>query len=147
MIEEHSDRATSDLHELWGRIAFSILVSNSDDHLRNHGFVRLSSAGWSLSPAFDINPNPSPGPKQLATSIDGRTADASLESLFAVAEHFRLDDDELTKTVGLISDATSQWRAVATELGLSRAEIDSMEPAFEHESAELARQLARLSPR
>ena len=69
MIEEQSDRATSDLHELWGRIAFSILVSNSNDHPRNHGFVRPSSAGWSLSPAFDINPDSSPGPKQMDTSI------------------------------------------------------------------------------
>lgn len=144
-IEEQSDRATSDLHELWGRIAFSILVSNTDDHLRNHGFLRLSSSGWCLSPAFDINPDPSPGAGQLATSIDGSSYEASLETLFGVAERFRLDDKELTETVALISATTSSWREVAEELGLGRAAIDSMEPAFEHGSADLARQVARVS--
>ena len=97
VIEEQSDRATADLRELWRRIAFSILVSNTDDHLRNHGFLRRSSGGWSLSPAFDINPDPSQAMKRLRTSIDGRSFEASLESLFGVAEHFRVGDAELTR--------------------------------------------------
>ncbi len=146
VIEEQSDRVTADLHELWKRIAFSVLVSNTDDHLRNHGFLRLSSGGWSLSPAFDINPNPSPGPKRLSTSIDGRSREASLETLFGVAEHFGLDDEELRKAIAQASSAISRWRDVAAKLGLVQAEIDSMEPAFEHESAELAREIAGLPP-
>jgi serine/threonine-protein kinase HipA len=145
VIEEQSDRVTADLQELWRRIAFSVLVSNTDDHLRNHGFLRLSSGGWSLSPAFDINPNPSPGPKRLSTSIDGRSREASLESLFGVAELFGLDDATLTKTIAKASAATDRWREVAAGLGLTQAEIDSMRPAFEHESAELAREVARLA--
>jgi serine/threonine-protein kinase HipA len=144
-IEEHSDRVTSDLHELWRRVAFSILVSNTDDHLRNHGFLRLSSGGWSLAPAFDLNPDPSPGRKHLSTSIDGRSQEASLESLFGVAEHFRLDDSELASTVAEVSAATEQWREVAAEFGLSWIEIEAMEPAFEHDSAELAREVARVA--
>ena len=107
-IEEQSDRVTSDLQELWRRIAFSILVSNTDDHLRNHGFLRLSSGGWSLSPAFDINPNPARGRKQLATSIDGRSPEASLETLFGVADLFGIDDAELRTTIGRASAATSE---------------------------------------
>ena len=144
-IEEHSDRATTDLHELWRRIAFSILVSNTDDHLRNHGFLRRSSGGWSLSPAFDINPDPSQLRKRLKTSIDGRSFEADLELLFGVAEQFRLDDTELSEAVATTSAATSRWREVATEIGLSQAEAIAMAPAFEHESAELARQLARVA--
>jgi serine/threonine-protein kinase HipA len=144
VIEEQSDRASADLHELWRRIAFSILVSNTDDHLRNHGFLRRSSAGWSLSPAFDINPDPSRARKQLSTSIDGRSRDASLETLFSVAGNFRVDDDELRRTIRIASAATSRWREVAQQAGLPRSEINSMAPAFEHESADLARQLARL---
>lgn len=144
VIEEQSDRVTADLRELWSRIAFFVLVSNTDDHLRNHGFLRLSSGGWSLSPAFDINPNPSPGPTQLSTSIDGRSREASLETLFGVAEHFGLDDAALTKTIAKASAATRRWRDVAADLGLVQTEIDSMEQAFEHESAELAREIAAL---
>jgi serine/threonine-protein kinase HipA len=143
-IEEQSDRVTSDLHELWRRIAFTVLVSNGDDHLRNHGFLRRSSGGWSLSPAFDINPDPTPRGRRLTTSIDGRSTEASLETLFGVTEHFRLDDDELRKAVERISAATGRWRAVAAEFGLDPAQIDSMEPAFEHDSALLAREMALL---
>ena len=144
-IEEQSDRATADLRELWRRIAFSILVSNTDDHLRNHGFLRRSSGGWSLSPAFDINPDPSQAIKRLRTSIDGRSFDASLESLFGVAEHFRVGDAELREAIATMSAVTGRWRQAAAELGLDQAETIAMAPAFEHESAELARQLARVA--
>lgn len=139
VIEEESDRATRDLHELWRRIAFSILVSNTDDHLRNHGFLRATSGGWSLSPAFDLNPNPEPGRKLLNTSIDGSSNDASLALLLDVAELFRLGDEEARVIAGEVSDATGRWRDVASQAGLDRGSIGAMEPAFEHESAELAR--------
>lgn len=141
VIEEESDRATRDLHELWRRIAFSILVSNTDDHLRNHGFLRATSGGWSLSPAFDLNPDPEPGRKLLNTSIDGSSNDASLELLLDVAELFRLGADEARALVKAVSEATSRWRDVAGQAGLDRGSIGEMEPAFEHESAELARQV------
>jgi serine/threonine-protein kinase HipA len=139
VIEEGSDRATADLRELWRRIAFSILVSNTDDHLRNHGFLRVTTGGWSLSPAFDINPNPEPGPKFLHTSIDGRSNAASIELLLGVAELFRLNQKEAQGILVEVSEATSRWRDVARRLGLDRASINEMRPAFEHESADLAR--------
>jgi serine/threonine-protein kinase HipA len=132
VIEEESDRATTDLHELWRRIAFSILVGNTDDHLRNHGFLRSGSGGWSLSPAFDINPNPEPGPKFLSTSIDGRSNAASIDLLVGVAEFFRLDDAEATAILAEVSDATSGWREAARRLGLDRSAVSRMRPAFEH---------------
>jgi serine/threonine-protein kinase HipA len=131
VIEAQSDRVTADLHELWRRIAFSILVSNTDDHLRNHGFLRTTAGGWSLSPAFDINPNPEPGPKYLSTSIDGRSNAASIELLLGVAELFRLDDGEAASALAEVTEATSRWQEVARRLGLDRSSIAEMRPAFE----------------
>lgn len=139
VIEESSDRATADLRELWRRIAFSILVGNTDDHLRNHGFLRVTAGGWSLSPAFDINPNPEPGPKLLSTSIDGRSNAASIELLLAVADLFRLDQGHALAVLAEVSEATSRWPEAARRLGLDRAAIEEMRPAFEHEEGELAR--------
>ncbi len=132
VIEEESDRATADLHELWRRVAFSILVSNTDDHLRNHGFLRSTSGGWALSPAFDINPNPEPGPKFLSTSIDGRSNAASIELLLSVAEFFRFDDTEAAEVLAEVSEATSRWQDVARRLGLDRSSVSRMRPAFKH---------------
>jgi serine/threonine-protein kinase HipA len=137
VIEEDSDRASADLRELWRRIAFSILVSNTDDHLRNHGFLRATAGGWSLSPAFDINPNPEPGPKFLNTSIDGRSNAASVDLLIDVAEFFRLDEKEAWAILVEVGEATSRWQRVARRFGLDRASITEMRYAFEHESAEL----------
>lgn len=145
VIEEESDRATEDLHQLWRRIAFSILISNTDDHLRNHGFLRATSGGWSLSPAFDLNPNPEPGMRLLNTAIDSRSNEASLAMLLEVAELFRLGVDEVRTIVGEVSDSTERWRDVAARAGLDRASIAQMEPAFEHESAEMARDLPSLA--
>lgn len=142
VIEEESDRVTRDLHELWRRIAFSILVSNTDDHLRNHGFLRETAGGWSLSPAFDLNPDPEPGRKLLSTTIDGTSADASLELLLGVTEFFRLTDDRARAAIKEVSDATGRWRDAARQAGFGRDAIRTMEPAFEHESARLARGLA-----
>jgi serine/threonine-protein kinase HipA len=133
VIEEESDRATADLHELWRRIAFSILVSNTDDHLRNHGFLRTTTGGWSLSPAFDINPNPEPGPKFLSTSIDGRSNAASIDLLLGVAEFFRLSEEDARTVLAEVGEATSHWRQVAGRLGINRASINEMRSAFEPE--------------
>ncbi len=130
VIEAESDRATADLRELWRRIAFSILVGNSDDHLRNHGFLRATTGGWSLSPAFDINPDPEPGPKVLSTSIDGGSGDASLELLLGVAEFFRLDEKGATAVLAEVREATGRWQEVALRFGLDRSAIREMEPAF-----------------
>ncbi len=139
VIERHSPSAAQDLRELWRRIAFSILISNTDDHLRNHGFLRNSTAGWSLSPAFDLNPDPAAGPKHLSTAIDYDSTAASLEALMRVAPYFRLTADEAHTTLRDVTDATSRWRTVARELGLDRAAVERMMNAFEHDQAEAAR--------
>ncbi len=144
VIERHSPSAGEDLRQLWRRIAFSILIGNTDDHLRNHGFLRTSTAGWSLSPAFDLNPDPRVGPKYLSTAIDYDTTAARLDTLMGVAEHFRLTGDEARAVLRDVGGATSRWRAAAQEVGLNRAAVEQMSPAFEHEQAELARELVVL---
>ena len=138
VIEQQSPRVGKDLHELWRRVAFSILISNTDDHLRNHGFLRISSGGWELSPAFDLNPNPDPGPKHLSTAIDEADTAARIETLMDVAPYFRLREDQARAVLGEVTEATLQWRAVASERGLDRKAADGMAPAFEHEQARAA---------
>jgi serine/threonine-protein kinase HipA len=141
VIEESSSRVTQDMRELWRRIAFTILIRNTDDHLRNHGFLRASSGGWSLSPAFDINPDPEPGNTHLSTSVDGSSDEASLENLLENAELFRLGDEEALEVLGEVSKATSGWRDLAAAEGLDGREISQMTAAFEHDSAIFAREL------
>ena len=140
-IETHSAATAADLHELWRRIAFSVLISNTDDHLRNHGFLRGSTAGWSLSPAFDLNPDPEPGRKRLHTAIDYDSDAARLDLLMEVAEHFRLDADEAGTILAEVAGATGEWRGAARRAGLDRNEIERMAPAFEHDQTAAARGL------
>jgi serine/threonine-protein kinase HipA len=141
VIETSSPAATRDLRQLWRRIAFSILISNTDDHLRNHGFLRTTSAGWSLSPAFDLNPDPRPGPKLLSTAIDFDTREARIDVLLDVAGHFRLSRADAVQTLSDVVDATRRWRAVAAKLGLSATAIEGMAPAFTHRQASAARDM------
>jgi serine/threonine-protein kinase HipA len=142
VIEDDSPATTVDLHQLWRRIAFSVLISNTDDHLRNHGFLRRTSAGWSLAPAFDLNPDPEPGPKHLATAIDGGDDRASLEILMSVIDDFRLDRSEALRIIGEVREASEQWRTVALKTGLSAAAVEQMSGAFEHDESAFAAALA-----
>jgi len=140
-IEELSPDAAADLSELWRRIVFTVLISNTDDHLRNHGFLRASTAGWSLSPAFDLNPNPEGTNNQLATAIDENNAKASLATALEVADSFRVSDEHARAIVTEVSDATTRWRDVARTAGLGERQLEQLEPAFEHEQSAAAREL------
>ena len=122
-------------------IALSLLVSNTDDHLRNHGFLRESTAGWRLSPVFDLNPNPGPGSQRLTTTIAFGSPD-TIETLLEVAGLFRLTPREAPYVLAEVAEATSHWREVAAANALSPAAIERMEPAFVHEIAEEAHELA-----
>lgn len=130
VVENTSARATEELHELWRRIVFSVLISNTDDHLRNHGFLHDRGDVWRLSPAFDLNPNPAPGPKYLSTAIDDADDTASLTSALAVAEYFRLSRAQAREALRDVANAVSGWRTVAARHQLTPSEIATMEPAF-----------------
>lgn len=146
VIEERSPAATPDLRELWRRIGFSILISNTDDHLRNHGFLHERAESWVLSPAFDLNPNPEPGPRELSTAIDFSDTRASVDTLMDVAEYFRLNVREATDVLTQVTRAVGRWRAVAASHGLQQADIAAMEPAFEHAERKRAQALAAKRP-
>lgn len=139
-IEENSPHATRDLHQLWRRAAFGVLVSNTDDHLRNHGFLHRSAGSWSLSPAFDLNPDPAPGPKQLATALaDVSDPRASVDVLLQIAGEFRLAPEQARGVLSEVLAATDRWRTVGRSHGLREAELRRMAPAFEHDEVEAAR--------
>lgn len=129
VIERQSPTATSDLGELYRRIIFSILTGNTDDHLRNHAFLRRSR-GWALSPAYDLNPNPN-RPDRLSTAIDLDDTKADLETLLSVSGYFRLTLAEARSEIASVRDATSGWRSEAASLNLPQREMDRMAEAFE----------------
>jgi len=139
VVEERSSKTSQDLSELWRRMAFAVLASNTDDHLRNHGFLHAGGDSWDLSPAFDLNPNPNPGAKNLSTAISKFDTRATIKNLVDVAEFFRLDDGEAVNVLAEVLEAVSSWSVVARQHGLTRSEISDMEPAFVHAESEEAR--------
>ncbi|MBF8743557.1 type II toxin-antitoxin system HipA family toxin [Pseudomonas guariconensis] len=117
-----------DLRELWSRIVFNILVSNTDDHLRNHGFILVPGRGWKLSQAYDMNPVPhADGLKLNITEADNAL---DLELAREVAAYFRLDLQEADEIIEDFRDIVGQWRTLAQGLGLSAREQDRMVDAF-----------------
>jgi len=134
VIEETSARAAEELAQLWRRIVFSVLISNTDDHLRNHGFLHDRDDVWQLSPAFDLNPDPAPGTTYLSTVIDPSDDRATLAVAMSVADYFRLSPEAARRIIGEVATAVSHWQQVAASHRLSAAEIGRMQPAF----AELA---------
>lgn len=118
----------SDLKELWQRIVFNICVSNTDDHLRNHGFI-LTDKGWILSPAFDINPNEDGAGLSLNISLDDNSLD--LDLTLEVADYFRLNKEDALKIIENIKESVTNWRSVANKYQLPRSEQELMAKVFE----------------
>ena len=116
-----------DLHQLWRRIVFNISVSNTDDHLRNHGFL-LSEEGWHLSPAFDVNP--SIDKQGLALNIDTDNNALDFELARSVGEFFMLDTLSMDKIITEVKSVAGDWRMFAKSIGISKVEQDRMTPAF-----------------
>jgi len=117
----------ADMHELWRRIVFSICVSNTDDHLRNHGFL-LQPDGWKLSPAYDVNPDRSGTGLSLNISDDDNSL--SLDVATEVAEYFRLNHSQAISIIDEVRQVVSQWRVIANDIGIPRAEQEWMRRAF-----------------
>lgn len=141
-LRQHGAAPQTDMHLLWRRILFSVLISNTDDHLRNHGFLYDGPDGWRLSPAYDLNPVPVDiKPRILATDIDLDVGTASLDLVLEVAGYFELDGAEARTIASEVGKAVGGWRKVANNLGLTSHEIDRVASAFEHDDLRRARAL------
>ena len=126
-ISNHGAEVATDLEELWRRIVFSIAVSNTDDHLRNHGFL-LTPRGWRLSPAYDINPDPSGRGLSLNLSEDDNSL--SFDLALEIAPFFRLKPPEAEKILNEVTTAVKKWPSFAAKIGLPRAEQEDLQLAF-----------------
>jgi serine/threonine-protein kinase HipA len=124
-----------DLHELWRRVVFNVLISNTDDHLRNHGFLYAGSAGWRLSPAYDMNPVPTDvKPRVLSTAIGyDDDASASLDRAMEVADYFALGPEAARDIACQVGRAVLSWREVAARWGIGSRGTERMASAFEHD--------------
>lgn len=141
VLTQYGSQAGADAHELYRRMAFNVLISNVDDHLRNHGFLWTGRNGWALSPVFDLNPTPTDVRQRILTTkinLDDGTCD--LDLVLSVAEYFGLDLARSKTIIKEVAIATARWRDVAKSFEVSPGEIRRMESAFEHR--DLTRALA-----
>lgn len=127
LLQARGANISYDLEQLWRRIMFSICVSNTDDHLRNHGFI-LTRNGLVLSPAYDINPNPHG--YGLTLNIDEQDNRLQRDIAFSVAPFFRLSQTKATQIAKEIEQVVKGWRTEAEKLQISKREIDEMSSAF-----------------
>lgn len=128
-IRKNGAAPEQDLKELWKRIVFNMAVSNTDDHLRNHGFI-LSKKGWRLSPLYDVNPVPYGDSLSLNVSMYDNSI--SLELAIHVAKYFGLEQNEAMKYAQEIKQLVKEnWEKIAGKCGLSRSACEYMRPAFE----------------
>ena len=127
-IIQNGRQVNDNLRQLWTRMIFNMLVKNTDDHLRNHGFL-LGEDGWDLSPAYDINPNPRGNGLTLNVSEDDNSLDPELA--LSAAIHFRLKPKESEAILNRIRTEITGWAAIASKYGLSRREQETIAPAFE----------------
>ena len=128
VLERYGAQPEEDLLELWKRIVFSICVSNTDDHLRNHGFL-LTNRGWRLSPAYDINPNEQG--VGLSLNIDENDNALDLDLAKSVAEYFRVNLTRAENFIRSTKKIVNAWRNKADRLGISKVEQEMMKSAFE----------------
>lgn len=138
-LVQHGAQAKTDARALYRRVVFNVLISNVDDHLRNHGFLWLGKNGWSLSPAYDLNPMPSDiKARVLTTNISLDEAICSLDLLESAAEYFSLSLAQARVIIKEVALVTSRWRNIAKEVGARSAEIQRMASAFEHDELKRA---------
>lgn len=130
--------AGDDVIELWTRMAYSVLIQNTDDHLRNHGFIRTAER-WALSPAYDINPDPSTGGtlKTAISEIHGN--ELNIFAVLDAAPLFNIDPDEASEALKVMAEIISgRWRFLAAELGMNAKDIRVLSPAFESQQVKNA---------
>jgi len=131
-LMEHGGNVDNDLEELWQRIVFNICVSNSDDHLRNHGFI-LTGKGWVLSPAYDINPIEFA--TGLSLNISENDNSLNLELAKEAAPYFRLSAKKTNEIINNILSFVKDWRKVADKYDIPKSEQNKMKNAFRLKSS------------
>jgi serine/threonine-protein kinase HipA len=142
-VRVHGADAQADIEELWRRMAFSVLITNVDDHLRNHGFLHASRGQWRLAPAFDLNPFPD-RVRELKTWISEDTGpEATVEALLSVIAYFRIPRRRANKMLDQIERAVSQWHQTGLALGMTKKELAQFTDAFEHREREAARKAVK----
>jgi serine/threonine-protein kinase HipA len=124
-----SSEADADLAELWRRVAFSVAINNTDDHLRNHGFLRTKS-GWRLAPAFDLNPNPEAPGGHVTTIAGSSNPGTDVDALLAHAENFGLTQKRATAILHEVAAAAADWPAAARHQGIPASEIARFTPTL-----------------
>src|SRR5580658_32787 len=138
-LRQHGAASKADMEALWRRVVFNILISNSDDHLRNHGFLYTGQDGWRLSPAYDLNPVPTDiKPRILSTAINEDDNTASLALALEVAGYFELEAGQARDIARQVGKSVSKWRNEAARHGLAKGEIDRMASAFDHDDLKAA---------
>jgi serine/threonine-protein kinase HipA len=139
VLRQHGAAPKFDMEALWRRLVFNILISNTDDHLRNHGFLYEGPEGWRLSPAYDLNPVPTDiKPRILSTAINEEDTTASLPLAMDVASYFELESARALEIAAQVGKVVSNWRAEASRHGLAKPEIERMASAFEHDDLHVA---------
>jgi serine/threonine-protein kinase HipA len=124
---QHCSAAKEDLEQLWRRMLFNVLVSNTDDHMRNHGFT-LTEKGWRLSPAYDMNPNEMGNGLTLNISENSNAIDISLA--VETAYLYQLKSEKAESILKEMHQEISNWRSVAKKFGISNSEIEQTKRAF-----------------
>ena len=141
VLAEHGAQGKTDAQALYRRVVFNVMISNVDDHLRNHGFLWSGKSGWSLSPAYDLNPVPADvKARVLSTNIDLDESTCSIDLLEEASEYFALTQVQARTIIKEVATVTATWRETARDVGARPAEINRMASAFEHE--DLTRALA-----
>lgn len=126
-ISNHGANVEVNLHQLWRRIIFNIAISNTDDHLRNHGFI-LTKEGWILSPAYDLNPSIDKDGLALNIDMDNNALDFELAK--SVGEYFRINNSQIEEIIHQVISVVKNWKTVAKDIGISRTEQEIMDAAF-----------------
>ena len=138
VLRQSGSQPEADAKQIWRRMIFNILISNTDDHLRNHAFLR-ERTGWRLSPAYDMNPCPvDVRPRVHVLAIDDTDPTASIETAMSVAARFGVAASEAKHIAGDVGVAVKTWRAVAKRMKMTAAQIERMASAFEHDDLALA---------
>ncbi|WP_339656555.1 HipA domain-containing protein, partial [uncultured Salegentibacter sp.] len=128
-IENYGVDVETNLHQLWRRIVFNIAVSNTDDHLRNHGFI-LKEKGWILSPAYDLNPSVEKDGLSLNIDMEDNALDFDLAR--SIGKFYRLNEEGMETILKEVLTVVKDWKSMASKLGIANKEIEIMSPAFRY---------------